>query len=137
MEFLAQTGTSKLPGVLRRDFLHHLIKMLRCDILVWILAVKLSPLYYQKLNLLLSATVNYRHVGSECTWEKLEHTLITLSMMRTVDPPQTRHALLQIFGLDSSFWCRDFICYYSCSLCYDDTLVTYWYHGICSEIANR
>lgn len=57
--------------------------MPRCDLLVWILVVKLAPSYYRKLNRLLTDTGRYRELPSwrkefKRTWRKLERTPITL-----------------------------------------------------------
>lgn len=67
---------------MKHDFLHH-FHMPRCDLLVWILVIKLAPLYYQKINLLLTETGRYRELpswrkGFKKIWKKLEHTPITL-----------------------------------------------------------
>ena len=57
--------------------------MPQCDILVWILVTKLAPLYYQKLNRLLTETGRYRELpswrkGFKKAWRKLEKTPITM-----------------------------------------------------------
>jgi hypothetical protein len=41
--------------------------MPRCDLLVWILIVKLAPTYYRKLERLLTDTARYRELPS---WRK-------------------------------------------------------------------
>ncbi|KAJ6558978.1 hypothetical protein B0H10DRAFT_2369275 [Mycena sp. CBHHK59/15] len=67
---------------IKHDFLHH-FHMPRCDLLVWILIVKLAPTYYRKLDRLLTNTGRYRELPSWCkgfkrTWRKLEKMPITL-----------------------------------------------------------
>ncbi|KAJ7916047.1 hypothetical protein B0H13DRAFT_2323743 [Mycena leptocephala] len=57
--------------------------MPRCDLLAWILIVKLAPTYYRKLDRLLTDTGRYRelpawHKDFKCAWQKLEKTPITL-----------------------------------------------------------
>ncbi|KAJ6552665.1 hypothetical protein DFH09DRAFT_925044 [Mycena vulgaris] len=67
---------------IKHDFLHH-FHMPRCDLLAWILIVKLAPTYYRKLDRLLTDTGRYRELPSwrksfKRTWRKLEKTPITL-----------------------------------------------------------
>ncbi|KAF7359486.1 hypothetical protein MSAN_01291400 [Mycena sanguinolenta] len=57
--------------------------MPRCDLLAWILIVKLAPTYYRKLERLLTDTGRYRELPSwresfKKTWRKLEKTPITI-----------------------------------------------------------
>ncbi|KAF7354458.1 SWIM-type domain-containing protein [Mycena venus] len=67
---------------IKHDFLHH-FHMPRCDLLAWILIVKLAPNYYRKLDRLLTDTGRYRELPSwrknfKKVWRKLEKTPITL-----------------------------------------------------------
>ncbi|KIK05393.1 hypothetical protein K443DRAFT_3879 [Laccaria amethystina LaAM-08-1] len=67
---------------IKHDFLHH-FHMPRCDLLVWILVVKLAPTCYRKLNRLLTETGRYRELpswrkGFKREWRKLEKTPITM-----------------------------------------------------------
>ncbi|KAF7366599.1 SWIM-type domain-containing protein [Mycena sanguinolenta] len=67
---------------IKHDFLHH-FHMPRCDLLAWILIVKLAPTYYRKLERLLTDTGRYRELPSwrksfKKTWRKLEKTPITI-----------------------------------------------------------
>ncbi|KAJ7218618.1 hypothetical protein GGX14DRAFT_533331 [Mycena pura] len=67
---------------IKHDFLHH-FHMPRCDLLAWILIVKLAPNYYRKLDRLLTDTGRYRELPSwrknfKTAWRKLEKTPITL-----------------------------------------------------------
>ncbi|KAJ7823769.1 hypothetical protein B0H13DRAFT_2445222 [Mycena leptocephala] len=57
--------------------------MPRCDLLAWILVVKLAPTYYRKLDRLLTDTGRYRELPSwrktfKREWRKLEKKPITL-----------------------------------------------------------
>ncbi|KAJ7328434.1 hypothetical protein DFH08DRAFT_319533 [Mycena albidolilacea] len=57
--------------------------MPRCDLLAWILVVKLAPRYYQKLDRMLTETGRYRELpswrkGFKRVWKKLKNTPITL-----------------------------------------------------------
>lgn len=57
--------------------------MPRCDLLAWILIVKLAPTYYRKLDRLLTDTGRYRELpcwrkSFKRVWRKLEKTPITL-----------------------------------------------------------
>ncbi|KAJ6614377.1 hypothetical protein B0H10DRAFT_1803689 [Mycena sp. CBHHK59/15] len=67
---------------IKHDFLHH-FHMPRCDLLVWIIIVKLAPSFYRKLDRLLTDTGRYRELSSwrkdfKRAWRKLEKTPITL-----------------------------------------------------------
>ncbi|KAF7378400.1 SWIM-type domain-containing protein [Mycena sanguinolenta] len=66
---------------IKHDFLHH-FHMPRCDLLAWILVVKLAPTYYRKLERQLTDTGRYRELPSWRktfkTWRKLEKTSITV-----------------------------------------------------------
>jgi hypothetical protein len=67
---------------IKHDFLHH-FHMPRCDLLAWILVVKLAPTYYRKLDRLLTDTGRYRELPSwhktfKRVWRKLEKTPITI-----------------------------------------------------------
>ncbi|KAJ7238382.1 hypothetical protein C8J57DRAFT_1566088 [Mycena rebaudengoi] len=67
---------------IKHDFLHH-FHMPRCDLLVWIIIVKLAPTYYRKLDNLLGDTGRYRELPSwrkdfKRAWRKLEKVPITL-----------------------------------------------------------
>ena len=67
---------------IKHDFLHH-FHMPRCDLLVWILVVKLAPTYYRKLNRLLTETGRFRELpswrkGFKREWWKLEKKPITM-----------------------------------------------------------
>ncbi|KAJ7642146.1 hypothetical protein FB45DRAFT_365933 [Roridomyces roridus] len=67
---------------IKHDFLHH-FHMPRCDLLAWILVVKLAPNYYRKLDRLLTDTGRYRELPCwrkdfKRAWRKLEKTPITL-----------------------------------------------------------
>ncbi|KAJ7342562.1 hypothetical protein DFH08DRAFT_1012256 [Mycena albidolilacea] len=67
---------------IKHDFLHH-FHMPRCDLLAWILIVKLAPSYYLKLARLLTDTGRYRELPCWCmafkrVWRRLEKTPITL-----------------------------------------------------------
>ncbi|KAG6835378.1 hypothetical protein H0H93_002014, partial [Arthromyces matolae] len=69
---------------IKHDFLHH-FHMPRCDLLAWILVVKLAPTYYRKLNRLLSETGRYRELSSwrkgfKREWKKLAKTPISLPL---------------------------------------------------------
>ncbi|KAF8528353.1 hypothetical protein BU17DRAFT_80641 [Hysterangium stoloniferum] len=59
--------------------------MPRCDLLVWILVVKLAPSYYRKLDRLLTDTGRHRQLPSwrkyfKSTWKKLLKAPITLPL---------------------------------------------------------
>ncbi|KAJ6586095.1 hypothetical protein B0H19DRAFT_1250823 [Mycena capillaripes] len=67
---------------IKHDVLHY-FHMPRCDLLAWILVVKLAPAYYRKLDRLLTDTGRYRELPSwrkhfKRAWRKLEKTPITL-----------------------------------------------------------
>ncbi|KAJ7029465.1 hypothetical protein C8F04DRAFT_41119 [Mycena alexandri] len=67
---------------IKHDFLHH-FHMPRCDLLAWILIVKLAPTYYRKLERLLTDTGRYRELPSwrkdfKKIWRRNEKTPITL-----------------------------------------------------------
>ncbi|KAJ7307825.1 hypothetical protein DFH08DRAFT_975430 [Mycena albidolilacea] len=67
---------------IKHDFLHH-FHMPRCDLLAWILIVKLAPSYYLKLARLLTDTGRYRELpcwrkAFKRVWRRLEKTPITL-----------------------------------------------------------
>ncbi|KAJ7782505.1 hypothetical protein DFH07DRAFT_717350, partial [Mycena maculata] len=67
---------------IKQDFLHH-FHMPRCDLLAWILIVKLAPTYYQKLERLLTDTGRYRELPAwrkdfKLQWRRHEKTPITL-----------------------------------------------------------
>ncbi|KAJ6602810.1 hypothetical protein DFH09DRAFT_1270635 [Mycena vulgaris] len=67
---------------IKHDFLHH-FHMPRCDLLAWILIVKLAPTFYRKLDRLLTDTGRYRELSSwrkdfKRAWRRLERTPITL-----------------------------------------------------------
>ncbi|KAF7367605.1 SWIM-type domain-containing protein [Mycena sanguinolenta] len=67
---------------IKHDFLHH-FHMPRCDLLVWILIVKLAPTFYRKLDRLLTDTGRYRelpawHKDCKRVGRRLEKTPITL-----------------------------------------------------------
>ncbi|KAF7368182.1 SWIM-type domain-containing protein [Mycena venus] len=69
---------------IKHDFLHH-FHMPRCDLLAWILIVKLAPNYYRTLDRLLTDTGRYRELPSwrqnfKKVWRKLEKTPITLTV---------------------------------------------------------
>ncbi|KAG6863348.1 hypothetical protein C0991_006561, partial [Blastosporella zonata] len=69
---------------IKHDFLHH-FHMPRCDLLAWILVVKLAPSYYQKLNRLLTETGRYRELpswrkGFKREWKKLARTPISMPL---------------------------------------------------------
>ena len=69
--------------------------MPRCDLLVYILVVKLAPLYYRKLNLLLTETGRYRELpswrkGFKRAWKKLEKTPITMPLNDAYRPNATQ-----------------------------------------------
>ncbi|KAJ7810160.1 hypothetical protein B0H14DRAFT_2524426 [Mycena olivaceomarginata] len=66
----------------KHDFLHH-FHMPRCDLLAWILIVKLAPTFYRKLDQLLTDTGQYRELPCwrkdfKREWRKLETKPITL-----------------------------------------------------------
>ncbi|KAJ7143889.1 hypothetical protein C8R44DRAFT_141341 [Mycena epipterygia] len=66
---------------IKQDFLHH-FHMPRCDLLAWILIVKLAPTYYRKLNRLLNDTGRYRLLpcwrkAFKRVWRKHEKASIT------------------------------------------------------------
>ncbi|KAJ7086004.1 hypothetical protein B0H15DRAFT_950602 [Mycena belliarum] len=67
---------------IKHDFLHH-FHMPRCDLLAWILIVKLAPSFYLKLDRLLTDTGRYRELPSwrkafKREWRVLEKRPITL-----------------------------------------------------------
>ncbi|KAJ7101717.1 hypothetical protein C8R44DRAFT_887916 [Mycena epipterygia] len=67
---------------IKHDFLHH-FHMPRCDLLAWILIVKLAPSFYRKLDRLLTDTGRYRELPSwrkdfKRMWRELEKRPITL-----------------------------------------------------------
>jgi hypothetical protein len=67
---------------IKKDFLHHFHKP-RLDLLVWILIVKLAPVYYRKLDQMMSDTGRYRELPSwrkefKRIWKKLAMTPIEL-----------------------------------------------------------
>ncbi|KAJ6571057.1 hypothetical protein B0H19DRAFT_987718 [Mycena capillaripes] len=67
---------------IKHDFLHH-FHMPRCDLLAWILIVKLAPTFYRKLARLLTDTGRYRELPSwrkdfKRAWRRLEKAPITL-----------------------------------------------------------
>ncbi|KAJ7934879.1 hypothetical protein B0H13DRAFT_2481333, partial [Mycena leptocephala] len=67
---------------IKHDFLHH-FHMPRCDLLAWILIVKLAPSFHRKLDRLLTDTGRYRELPSwrehfKRTWRELEKRPITL-----------------------------------------------------------
>ncbi|KAJ7222179.1 hypothetical protein GGX14DRAFT_352938 [Mycena pura] len=67
---------------IKHDFLHH-FHMPRCDLLAWILIVKLAPNYYRKLERLLTDTGRYRELPTwrkdfKRAWRRAEKTPITL-----------------------------------------------------------
>lgn len=69
--------------------------MPRCDLLVWVLVVKLAPYYYRKLHRLLTDTGRYRELSSwrksfKRTWRKLEQTPITLPLNDAYKPDLKR-----------------------------------------------
>ncbi|KAJ7852750.1 hypothetical protein B0H13DRAFT_2581548 [Mycena leptocephala] len=68
------------------QFLHH-FHMPRCDLLAWILVVKLAPTYYRKLDRLLTHTGRYCELPAwrktfKREWRKLEKKPITLAVNR-------------------------------------------------------
>ncbi|KAJ7909713.1 hypothetical protein B0H13DRAFT_2330062 [Mycena leptocephala] len=67
---------------IKHDFLHH-FHLPRCDLLAWILIVKLAPSYYRKLDRLLTDTGQYRELPCwrkdfKHVWRWLEKAPITL-----------------------------------------------------------
>ncbi|KAJ6607050.1 hypothetical protein B0H10DRAFT_2073246 [Mycena sp. CBHHK59/15] len=67
---------------IKHDFLCH-FHMPRCDLLAWIIVVKLAPSYYRKLDRLLTETGRYRELPCwrkdfKRVWRRLERTPITL-----------------------------------------------------------
>jgi hypothetical protein len=78
----AFTHKSRSWRRIKHDFLHH-FHMPRCDLLAWILIVKLAPSYYRKLDRMLTMTGRYRelstwHKAFKHVWRRLEKTPITL-----------------------------------------------------------
>ncbi|KAG6867397.1 hypothetical protein C0993_003278 [Termitomyces sp. T159_Od127] len=51
---------------IKKDFAHH-FHLLRVDLLMWILVIKLAPTYYRKLDLVFDSTGQYRELP---TWRK-------------------------------------------------------------------
>ena len=74
--------------------------MARCDLLVWILVIKFAPLYYRKLNLLLTETGRYRESPSwrkvcTCPYLTTCRFLICLKVKRHRTSPFWKHSTLQ------------------------------------------
>ncbi|KAF9033847.1 hypothetical protein BJ165DRAFT_1356948, partial [Panaeolus papilionaceus] len=89
---------------IKHDFLHH-FHMPHCDLLVWILVVKLAPLYYRKLNLLLTETGRYRELPSwrknfKKTWKKLMNTPITMPINDAYRPNPSKMEVPPRFFLE-------------------------------------
>ncbi|KAG6904693.1 hypothetical protein DXG01_007854, partial [Tephrocybe rancida] len=69
--------------------------MPRCDLLAWILVVKLAPTYYRKLNRLLTETGRYRELpswrkGFKREWKKLAKTPISMPLNGAYRPDPKR-----------------------------------------------
>ncbi|KAJ7246826.1 hypothetical protein B0H12DRAFT_1220454 [Mycena haematopus] len=95
---------------IKHDFLHH-FHMPRCDLLAWILIVKLAPTFYRKLDRLLTDTGRYRELSSwrknfKRTWRRLEKTPITLP----VDPAYKTDAKRMICTCPSLAVSRFLLC---------------------------
>lgn len=89
--------------------------MPRCDLLVWILVVKLAPSYYRKLHRLLTETGRYRELSSwrkgfKSEWKKLAKAPISLPLNDAYRPdPQKMVCTCPYLAISRFLLCKHIV----------------------------
>ena len=94
---------------IKKDFLHH-FHTPRPDLLVWILTVKLAPVYYRKLDQFLEDNGQHRELTSwrksfKQEWTKLANTLITAPLNPKYRPDPRKWVCTCPYFSTSQFLC--------------------------------